>query len=69
MVHDIFRWDISSINQLSDYMQICYRALLDVFEAANEELAKQERSYHISYAKDTIRTQVYQINFSCLPTF
>ncbi|KAK4576305.1 hypothetical protein RGQ29_027031 [Quercus rubra] len=47
-----------SIDQLPDYMQICYRALLDVFEAANEELAKQERSYRVSYAKDTIRTRM-----------
>uniref|UniRef100_A0A2N9FG29 Terpene synthase N-terminal domain-containing protein n=1 Tax=Fagus sylvatica TaxID=28930 RepID=A0A2N9FG29_FAGSY len=48
----IERWDISSIDQLPEYMQICYRALFDVFESIEEELATQERSYRINYAKD-----------------
>ena len=63
MVHDIFRWDISYIDQLPEYMQICYRALFDVFEAIENELAKKERSYRVSYAKDAVR--VKQPNFSC----
>ncbi|KAM3744343.1 hypothetical protein ACB098_06G046000 [Castanea mollissima] len=51
----IERWDISNIDQLPDYMQIFYRALLGVFEAADEELAKQGRSYRVSYAKDAMK--------------
>ncbi|GMY31546.1 sesquiterpene synthase 2-like, partial [Fagus crenata] len=54
----IERWDISSIDQLPEYMQICYRALFDVFEAIEEELAKQERSYRINYAKDAMKLLV-----------
>uniref|UniRef100_A0A2N9IH01 Terpene synthase metal-binding domain-containing protein n=1 Tax=Fagus sylvatica TaxID=28930 RepID=A0A2N9IH01_FAGSY len=54
----IERWDISSIDQLPEYMQICYRALFDVFEAIEEELATQERSYRINYAKDAMKLLV-----------
>ncbi|KAK7846176.1 putative disease resistance protein [Quercus suber] len=51
-------WDISSIDQLPNYMQICYRALLSVFEVADEELAKQGTSYRASYAKDAKRMKL-----------
>nr|XP_023905162.1 (-)-germacrene D synthase-like [Quercus suber]POE44556.1 (-)-germacrene d synthase [Quercus suber] len=54
----IERWDISYIDQLPKYMQICYRALFDVFEAIENELAKKERSYRISYAKDAMKRLV-----------
>ncbi|XP_030931548.1 (-)-germacrene D synthase-like [Quercus lobata] len=54
----IERWDISSIDQLPDYMKICYRALLDVFEAVEEEMSKQGRSYRVSYAKDAMKLLV-----------
>ncbi|KAM3696524.1 hypothetical protein ACJW31_06G045400 [Castanea mollissima] len=54
----ITRWDISSTDQLPDYMQICYCALLDVFEAADEELAKQGRSYRVSYTTDAMKLLV-----------
>ena len=42
-------------------MQICYRALLGVFETADEELAKQGRSYRVTYAKDAV--WVNQLNY------
>ncbi|KAK9997337.1 hypothetical protein SO802_022023 [Lithocarpus litseifolius] len=51
----IERWDISCIGQLPEYMQICCRALFDVFEAIENELAKEERSYRVSYAKDAMK--------------
>ncbi|KAM3696545.1 hypothetical protein ACB098_06G048200 [Castanea mollissima] len=54
----IERWDISCIDQLPEYMQICYRALFDVFEAIENELAKKERSYRVTYAKDAMKRLV-----------
>ncbi|KAL4619167.1 hypothetical protein ACB092_06G060100 [Castanea dentata] len=54
----IERWDISCIDQLPEYMQICYCALFDVFEAIENELAKKERSYRVSYAKDAMKRLV-----------
>nr|POE44558.1 beta-caryophyllene synthase [Quercus suber] len=55
---EITRWDINCIDQLPEYMQICYRALFDVFEAIENELAKKERSYRVSYAKDAMKLLV-----------
>nr|POE90769.1 (-)-germacrene d synthase [Quercus suber] len=55
---DITRWDISCIDKLPEYMQICYRALFDVFEAIENELAKKERSYRVGYAKDAMKRLV-----------
>uniref|UniRef100_A0A2N9GH67 Terpene synthase N-terminal domain-containing protein n=1 Tax=Fagus sylvatica TaxID=28930 RepID=A0A2N9GH67_FAGSY len=52
----IERWDISSIDQLPEYMQICYRALFDVFESIEEELATQERSYPKWFHQDYVPT-------------
>ncbi|KAK4566531.1 hypothetical protein RGQ29_002698 [Quercus rubra] len=51
----IERWDISCIDQLPEYMQIFCHALFDVFEAIENELAKKERSYRVSYAKDVMK--------------
>ncbi|KAM3696452.1 hypothetical protein ACJW31_06G039500 [Castanea mollissima] len=54
----IERWDISCIDQLPEYMQICCHALFDVFEEIENELAKKERSYLVSYAKDAMKRLV-----------
>ncbi|KAM3744275.1 hypothetical protein ACB098_06G040300 [Castanea mollissima] len=54
----IERWDISCIDQLPEYMQICCRALFDVFKEIENELAKKERSYRVSYAKDAMKRLV-----------
>ncbi|KAM4105628.1 hypothetical protein ACB094_04G005800 [Castanea mollissima] len=54
----ITRWDISCIDQLPEYMQICCHALFDVFEAIENEFTKKERSYRVSYAKDAMKRLV-----------
>ncbi|KAM3750008.1 hypothetical protein ACB098_04G004700 [Castanea mollissima] len=54
----IERWDISCIDQLPEYMQICCHALFDVFEAIENEFTKKERSYRVSYAKDAMKRLV-----------
>ncbi|KAK9155493.1 hypothetical protein Sjap_002973 [Stephania japonica] len=56
------RWDITEINQLPEYMKVCYRAVLNVYNEM-EELMRHElgaptsnnrrsSSYHIQYAKE-----------------
>ncbi|KAJ9671616.1 hypothetical protein PVL29_025363 [Vitis rotundifolia] len=54
----IERWDASSIDQLPDYMKLCYQALLDVFEEIEEEMTKQEKLYRVHYAKQAMKKQV-----------
>ncbi|XP_048328632.2 (-)-germacrene D synthase-like [Ziziphus jujuba] len=52
------RWDICMIGQLPDYMQFCYRALLDVYSEIEEEMTKLGKSYRVDYAKQAMKYQV-----------
>ncbi|KAJ9671618.1 hypothetical protein PVL29_025364 [Vitis rotundifolia] len=54
----IERWDASSIDQLPDYMKVCYQALLDVYEEMQEEMTKQGKLYRVHYAKAALKRQV-----------
>ncbi|KAI3468320.1 hypothetical protein Pfo_024983 [Paulownia fortunei] len=49
------KWDISEIDRLPDYMKICYRALLNLYEAYDEELAPKGRSYAVHHAKEAMK--------------
>nr|AMU19318.1 germacrene D synthase [Thapsia villosa var. laciniata] len=52
----IEKWDISTIDQLPEYIKLCYRPLLDVFSEAEEEIEKAGRpSYGFGYAKDAFK--------------
>ncbi|KAH9803315.1 alpha-humulene/(-)-(E)-beta-caryophyllene synthase [Citrus sinensis] len=50
----VTRWDIGLIDTLPEYMKFIFKALLDIYREAEEELAKERRSYGISYAKQTV---------------
>ncbi|KAF5478802.1 hypothetical protein F2P56_005332 [Juglans regia] len=54
----IERWEIGTIDQLPQYMQICYRALLDIFKEIEQELAKQGRPHLVIYAKKAMKILV-----------
>ncbi|KAF5948761.1 hypothetical protein HYC85_014718 [Camellia sinensis] len=47
------RWESSALDQLPEYMKLCYQALLDVYNMIDEEMSKQERSYRVHYTKST----------------
>ncbi|KAL1802498.1 hypothetical protein ACET3Z_031145 [Daucus carota] len=52
----IEKWDISTIDQLPEYITLCYRPLLEVFYEAEEEIEKAGRpSYGFRYAKDAFK--------------
>ncbi|XP_057507169.1 (-)-germacrene D synthase-like [Actinidia eriantha] len=53
----IERWEISSLDQLPEYMKLCYRSLLDVYSMIDEEMAKQGESYRVDYAKSESEQQ------------
>ncbi|KAL6315912.1 hypothetical protein AAG906_013260 [Vitis piasezkii] len=61
-IHDdhyfIFRWDINSIDQLPEYMKLCYGALLDVYKEIEEEMEKEGNQYRAHYAKEVMKNQV-----------
>ncbi|XP_019181134.1 PREDICTED: (-)-germacrene D synthase-like isoform X2 [Ipomoea nil] len=47
----IQRWDAGVVNELPEYMRVCYLALLNVYAEMEKELAVKGESYRISYAK------------------
>ncbi|PIN02387.1 Vetispiradiene synthase [Handroanthus impetiginosus] len=53
--HAIERWDIKEMDKLPDYMKICYKALLDLYDQYEEELRQYGRSFAIHYAKATMK--------------
>ena len=50
----IFRWDINCIDQIPEYMKLCYKALLDVYEEIEDEMSKEGRSYLVYFATDAV---------------
>ncbi|KAK3409325.1 hypothetical protein EUGRSUZ_J01451 [Eucalyptus grandis] len=51
------RWDIDCINELPEYMQVFYKALIDVYVEIGEKLACTGRSYGLDYAKEAMKRQ------------
>ncbi|KAL6316983.1 hypothetical protein AAG906_024522 [Vitis piasezkii] len=51
-------WDINSIDQLLEYMKLCYVALLDVYKEIEEEVEKEGNQYRVHYAKEVMKNQV-----------
>ncbi|KAK1380669.1 (-)-germacrene D synthase [Heracleum sosnowskyi] len=53
----IQKWDISTLDQLPEYMRFSYQALLDVFAKAEEDMVKEGGPTHgFDYAKDAFKT-------------
>lgn len=52
-----FRWEVSALNQLPDYMKHVYQKLLDTYNMFDDEMAKQGRSYRVEYAKLAVRLE------------
>ncbi|KAK9220834.1 hypothetical protein WN944_009258 [Citrus x changshan-huyou] len=51
----IFRWDINCVSELPEYMKPLFRALLNLFDELNNELAEEGRSYSVSFTKDMMK--------------
>ncbi|KAL7159513.1 hypothetical protein ABFS83_01G031900 [Erythranthe nasuta] len=49
------KWDISEIDRLPDYMKICYRVVLDLYEAFDAELSPKGRSFAVHYAREAMK--------------
>ncbi|XWS09881.1 hypothetical protein CRYUN_Cryun39dG0027700 [Craigia yunnanensis] len=54
----IERWDISCMDQLPDYMQLIYKALLDVYEEMEKVMSKEGNLYRVQHAKEAMKRQV-----------
>ncbi|PKI67632.1 hypothetical protein CRG98_011845 [Punica granatum] len=50
----IDRWDVGAIDELPQYLQIFYKALLDTYGEFEKVLAEQGRTYRFFYAKEAV---------------
>nr|GME12960.1 (-)-germacrene D synthase-like [Ipomoea batatas] len=55
---NLTRWDAVLLNELPEYMRVCYAALLDVYAEMEKELVVNGESYHINYAKNEMKKLV-----------
>nr|A0A348AUV7.1 RecName: Full=Valerianol synthase TPS1C; AltName: Full=Terpene synthase 1c; Short=ChTps1c [Camellia hiemalis]BBC44638.1 valerianol synthase [Camellia hiemalis] len=49
------RWDVSAMDELPDYMKALYRALLNVYDEVERDLAKQGRAYGVHHSKEAFK--------------
>ncbi|KAI8552711.1 hypothetical protein RHMOL_Rhmol06G0287800 [Rhododendron molle] len=54
----IERLEKSALDQLPEYMKLCYQALLDVYNMIDEEMVKEGRSYRVNYAKSAMKNLI-----------
>ncbi|KAF7848638.1 hypothetical protein BT93_L1778 [Corymbia citriodora subsp. variegata] len=50
----IERWDVKAKGGLPEYMQECYKIILDLYDEIGCELTKKGRSYQLFYAKEAV---------------
>ncbi|XVF70501.1 hypothetical protein PTKIN_Ptkin11bG0166800 [Pterospermum kingtungense] len=53
----IQRWEINCIDQLPNYMKVCYSELLNVYKEMEDLMAKQGKSYRVPIAKEAMQKQ------------
>ncbi|XP_028060759.1 vetispiradiene synthase 2-like [Camellia sinensis] len=49
------RWDVSAMDELPDYMKALYRALLNVYDEVERDLAKQGRAFGVHHSKEAFK--------------
>ncbi|XP_048320648.2 (-)-germacrene D synthase-like [Ziziphus jujuba] len=54
----IERWDLSSMDQLPNYMRYCYEELLNVYKEIEEVMTKEGREYRVDYAIEEMKKLV-----------
>ena len=48
---------------LPEYMKLCYKALLDIFEETEQELRKRGKENFVNYAKKEVRLIFFIVTF------
>ncbi|TQD91285.1 hypothetical protein C1H46_023129 [Malus baccata] len=53
----IERWDVSAMDQLPEYMKVCYQVLLDIYSEIHEKLAHEGKLYRIHHAREAFEQE------------
>jgi (-)-germacrene D synthase len=64
-VYLLYRWDTSSIDQLPEYMKLCYRALLDVYTEMDQKIG-EEKLYRVQYAREAVSIIKKNLKTTCI---
>ncbi|KAL0001134.1 hypothetical protein SO802_014915 [Lithocarpus litseifolius] len=64
----IKRWDINCIDQLPEYMKLCYKAHLDVYEEIEDEMSKEGKSYLMKKLVQAYFVEAKWFNEGYIPT-
>ncbi|KAL3747662.1 hypothetical protein ACJRO7_016460 [Eucalyptus globulus] len=51
-------WDVNAKEGLPEYMQACYKTVLDLYDEIGYEVTRKGRSYRLFYAKEAMKNQV-----------
>ncbi|XP_050376031.1 (-)-germacrene D synthase-like isoform X2 [Argentina anserina] len=69
------RWDVSAMDPLPEYMNVCYQAMMDVYTEFEETLAKEGNLYRMQYAREAMKlltkaylTEAKWFNNNYIPT-
>ncbi|XP_039162808.1 (-)-germacrene D synthase [Eucalyptus grandis] len=63
----IQRWDVDAKDGLPEYMQECYKIVLDLYDEIGYEFSRKGHSYRLFYAKEVMKNQVraYFVEAKC----
>jgi len=54
-------WDVNAKEGLPEYMQACYKIVLDLYDEIGYEVTRKGRSYRLFYAKEAVsHLRLYQ---------
>ncbi|XP_039172431.1 (-)-germacrene D synthase-like [Eucalyptus grandis] len=53
-----FRWAIDAKDGLPEYMQVCYKTLLDLYDEIGYEVTRKGQSYRLFYAKEVMKNHM-----------
>ncbi|KAI6680481.1 hypothetical protein NL676_034362 [Syzygium grande] len=54
----IERWDVDAKDGLPEYMQTCYKTVLDLYDEIGYEMTRKGRPYRLFFAKEAMKNQV-----------
>ncbi|KAL9232173.1 hypothetical protein vseg_007312 [Gypsophila vaccaria] len=55
LIEAIHRWDYSYVKKLSKYFNDCYKALLETYDEAEQDLSSEGRSFYMHYWKEQMK--------------
>lgn len=50
-----YRWSITFIDELLNYMKRIYKGLMDMYNEMEEIMGEEGKAHHLSYAKESVR--------------